>query len=88
MNLDDDTQVIQQSRYGCPGDDVRVGHADHFRHDEGRSAHDGRQQLPANGSRGFYCAGKLFRVAGFFHQRDGECARGYHVGYSGTVNGT
>ena len=45
--LDDDTQIVQQSRDSSPGDDVGVGHADHFRHDEGCGAHDGRQQLPA-----------------------------------------
>ena len=88
MYLDDNAQVIEQGRNRCPGNDVGVGYADHFCHDEGCGAHNWRQQLSAYGSGGFNSAGEFLGIAGFFHQGNGEGAGSNHVGYRGTVDGT
>ena len=67
MDLDDDTEIVQQSGDRGPGNNIGIRHADHFRHDEGSSAHNGRQQLSADGSGRFHRAGKLFGITGLFH---------------------
>ena len=60
------------------------GYADHFRHQERRSAHDGGHDLAAGGGRSLDRAGKLRGIAGLLHHRDGDGTGGNGVADGGT----
>ena len=87
VHLEDDAEVVKQRRQQRPDDDLRVGHANHLRHDEGRRPHDGRQELAADRGGGFHGASELARVADALHQRDGEGAGGDDVGHGRAIDG-
>ncbi|MQM39960.1 hypothetical protein KBTX_04000 [wastewater metagenome] len=80
VHLKQDAEVEQQRRNDARQHDLGVGHAQHLGHDEGRRAHDRRQDLAAHARRGLDCPGEFGTIAGALHQRDGERARGHHVG--------
>ena len=87
LHLHEDTHVIEQRGDDGRADDDAVLDAKRFSHDEGGGAHDGRQQLAANGSSGFDRTGEFLGIAGLLHQGDGERARRNDVCDGGAVDG-
>ena len=82
-----ETDVIQQAGNDSGDDDGRVGDARQIGHNKSGCTHDWRQKWAARGGNSFHSAGKLGRIANFFHQRDGERARRDNVRHSGAVDG-
>ena len=76
-------QEVQAGRQDGPDDDVRIGHAQVVRHEEGRRAHDGGHDLPAGGGRGLHRAGEVLVIPGLFHHGNGNGARGHRVAHGG-----
>ena len=75
-------EVKDRGEDGLHGDGG-IGNADHFRHQKRRGAHDGRHDLTAGGGGRLDCAGKLGRIAGLFHHRNGDRAGTNGVGNGG-----
>ena len=61
-------------------DHVEIGNADIFHHQKGRGPHDRRHDLTIDRAGHFYGPRLLRRKAHLFHQRNGECPGGHHIG--------
>ncbi len=61
-------------------DHFRIGNVDGFGHDERNRAHHRRHDLSAHARRGLDPSGEIRAIAETLHQRNGELARGHHVG--------
>ena len=67
-------------------DDLGIGNAHIFHHQEGRSPHDRRHDLTVDRGRHLDRAGLFTGKAHALHQRDGKGAGGHHVGNRGPRN--
>ena len=83
MDHEEDAGEIQERRQDGADDHFCVVHADHFRHQEGGSAHDGGHDLAACGGGRFHRSGELSGIAGLFHHRDGDGTGGDGVAHGG-----
>ena len=60
--------------------DVDIGNARIFRHDESYGSQYGRHDHPSRRGNRFYRSSLVGRIAGLFHEGDGENAGGDHIG--------
>ena len=84
MHAEEDTEEVQECGQDRTHDDISIGNADHFRHQERRSAHDRGHDLTAGGRRSLDRAGKLRGITGLLHHRDGDGTGGNGVTDGGT----
>ena len=79
MHGDEDAAEIQHGRQDGPEGDLTVGDIHIFGHEERGRAHDGRHDLTAGRGSRLDRAGEFGPVAGTFHHRDRDRARGNGV---------
>ena len=83
MHQQENSQVVHDCGDSGGLADGHVGNAQHFRHQEGAGAHNGRHDLTAGGSGGLNGTGFLGGVAHLLHHGDGHNAGAGHVGGGG-----
>ena len=73
----------QRSQHGSDND-VDIGNARDFRHNEGTGPHHRRHKHAPGGGSGLHRPGKSTLVSKLFHERNGEYPGGIDVGSSYT----
>ena len=66
--------VVQHGRNNCCLNNIKIGHAYKFSHQEGCSAHNRGHELATGGGSSFYGTGKRGTIAQLLHHRDGKGA--------------
>ena len=84
VHAEEDAEEVQECGQDRTHDDLCIGNADHFRHQERRSAHDRGHDLTAGGRCSLDRAGKLRGITGLLHHRDGDGTGGHGVTDGGT----
>ena len=84
VHAEEDAEEVQECGQDCTHDDISIGNADHFRHQERRSAHDRGHDLAAGGGCSLDRAGKLRGITSLLHHRDGDGTGGNGVTDGGT----
>ena len=80
MHLHHDPEIEQNGGNDGGQSDFQIGNARHVHHEKGGRAHDGRHERGSGAGRRGNSAGKVCSVAETLHQRDGDAARGHHIG--------
>jgi len=86
IDVEEKTSVVEKCRDGGCDANRAIGHLQEFGHDEGRSAHHRRHQLPAGRPDGFDCRRAVGREARAHHRRNRDDADREHIAHRAAGN--